>query len=193
MIGYLSGKPKVTATSTLIVCNGVGYLVHVTQTNRQQLSTSEESELYVYSHIKEDAFDLYGFLSESEKKLFLQLIDVDGVGPKTALNIMDRGVDAIVHAVQTADVSFFSSVTRVGKKSAQKIIIDLKNKLGGDTDLDLSTPTGKAAEVLEALLSLGFNETQSQKTIKQLDTENMRLEDAVKKAIQHLTKGENEK
>ncbi len=188
MIGYLFGTPKVTATSTLLICNGVGYLVNVTSSTKQQIASSKECELFIYSHIKEDAFDLYGFLTEGEKQLFLQLINVDGVGPKTALNIMDRGVDAIVHAVQTADVSFFSSVTRVGKKSAQKIIIDLKNKLGGQEDIDLSTPTGKAAEVLEALLSLGFHETQSQKVVKSIDTENVRVEDAVKKAIQLLTK-----
>lgn len=180
----------VTATSTLIVCNGVGYLVQVTQSSKAKFQGTSEVEVFVYAHIKEDAFDLYGFLTEGEKQLFLQLIDVDGVGPKTALNIMDRGVDAIVHAVQTADVSFFSSVTRVGKKSAQKIIIDLKNKLGGQEDIDLSTPSGKAAEVVEALISLGFSETQSLKVIKTIDTETMRVEDAVKKAIQALTKQE---
>ncbi len=188
MIGYLLGKPKKTLNNFLIVCNGVGYSVLLPKSSEERIANSEECEVFIHSHIKEDAFDLYGFLSEGEKQLFLQLIDVDGVGPKTALNIMDRGVDAIVHAVRTADVSFFSSVTRVGKKSAQKIIIDLKNKLGGEEDLDLSTPTGKAAEVMEALISLGFNETQSQKVLKTIDTETLRVEDAIKKAIQLLTK-----
>lgn len=188
MIGYLLGKPKRTAQGLLILCNGVGYSVLVPKSSEQRIANSEQCELYIYSHIKEDAFDLYGFLTEAEKLLFLKLIDVDGVGPKTAMNIMDRGTDAIVKAVQSADVSFFSSITRVGKKSAQKIIIELKNKLGGTEDIDLSEPEGKTKEVVEALTSLGFSETESQKVTKAFDIENMKIEDAVKKAIQELTK-----
>lgn len=188
MIGYLSGTPKKTSSGLLVLCGGVGYSVLVTKNSEQRIVNSEQCELFIYSHIKEEAFDLYGFLTEAEKVLFLQLIGVDGIGPKTAINIMDRGVDAIVGAVQSADVSFFSSVPRVGKKSAQKIIIELKNKLGGKTDLDLSEPVGKAKEVIEALVSLGFSETESQRILQGIDVENLRVEDAVKKGIQALTK-----
>lgn len=188
MIGYLSGTPKKTSEGLLILCGGVGYSVLLTARSEQRIANSEHCEVFVYSHIKEEAFDLYGFLTEAEKVLFLLLIGVDGVGPKTALHIMDRGVDAIVSAVQSADVSFFSSVSRVGKKSAQKIIIELKNKLGGKTELDLSEPVGKAKEVVEALVSLGFSETESQRVVQAIDIEALRVEDAVKKGIQELTR-----
>ena len=188
MIGYLLGQPKLTSSGLLVVCHGVGYSVLVTKGNQAKLALQSECELYIHAHIKEDAFDLYGFLSEGEKQLFLKLIDVDGVGPKTAMNIMDRGTDAIVQAVQSADISFFSSITRVGKKSAQKIIIELKNTLGGTEELDLSEPVGKTKEVIEALTSLGFSETESQKVTKTFDVESMKIEEAVKKAIQALTR-----
>ncbi|PWU23615.1 Holliday junction branch migration protein RuvA [Candidatus Cerribacteria bacterium 'Amazon FNV 2010 28 9'] len=187
MIAFLSGKPMITSTFVAVVCGGVGYEVKVTQSSIRQLVGKIEVELFIYSHIKEDCFDLYGFLTENERSLFLKLIGVDGVGPKTALGIMDAGIDGIVHAVQHADVSFFQKLPRVGKKSAQKIIIELKNKLGGTQELELAEPQGKAKEVVEALVTLGFNEQQVLKLTKELDIEAMRVEDAVKKGIQQLT------
>lgn len=188
MIVYLSGKPLLMAAQCAIVCNGVGYGVYLTTSTKTHVAALEHVELFIYSHIKEDAFDLYGFLSEEEKRLFLLLIDVDGVGPKTALAIMDRGVRGITLAVQAADVSFFQSVPRVGKKSAQKIIIELKQKLGGKEDLVLSEPEGKAKEVVDGLVSLGFNESMSQKLVASMDIDAMRVEDALKDAIKAMTK-----
>lgn len=187
MIGYLSGKPVPTRNGVLILCGGVGYSVLVCPRSLRDIVQTVQVELFIYPHIKEDAFDLYGFVTEEEKDLFLKLITVDGVGPKTAMGIMDRGIKEIVAAVQTADVSFFSSIPRVGKKSAQKIIIELKNKLGGKEDLDLAEPTGVAKEVVEALTSLGFSDTESIKVTKSMDLSALRVEDAVKKAIQSLT------
>lgn len=188
MIAYLSGKPFITSSTTAIVCHGVGYDVRLTQNSQRNIKDKEVVDLFIYTHVKDDAIELYGFVTEAEKFLFMKLIGVDGVGPKTALTIMDQGVESIVHAVQEANVSFFTSIPRVGKKSAQKIIIDLKNKLGGSEDLILAEPEGKAKEVVEALVSLGFSETESQKLLPSLDVENMRVEDAVKKGIQLLTK-----
>lgn len=186
MIVFLSGKPLITSSTTAIICNGIGYGVHVTSSTRGALQGLENVELFIHSHIKEDVFDLYGFVSEEEKTLFLKLIDVDGVGPKTALGIMDKGVLEIIRAIREADVSFFQGVSRVGKKSAQKIIIELKGKLGGE-ELTLQEPEGKAKEIVEALVSLGFSESQSQKVTQAMDIEAMRVEDAVKQGIKMLT------
>lgn len=186
MIAYLSGKPLVGNTFTAIFCGGVGYGVYVSKNTKIQMTNTKVISLYVYSHIKEDTFDLYGFLTEEEKTLFLKLIDVDGVGPKTALGIMDRGINEIISAVRAADVSFFQSVPRVGKKSAQKIIIDLKSKLGGE-ELLLVEPEGVAKDVLEALCALGFSTLESSRFVKSQDLSSMRLEDAVKLGIQVLT------
>lgn len=186
MIAYLSGVPMIKSTFSAIVCAGVGYGVNLTAGSKMKIQNLPSVELFVYSHIKEDAIDLYGFLTEDEKILFLKLINVDGVGPKTALGIMDRGVSDIIKAVQAADVAFFTAVPRVGKKSAQKIIIELKGKLGG-SELSLVEPEGKAKDVIDALLSLGFSDAESKKAIETLDLENMRVEDAVKQGIKKLT------
>ena len=187
MIAYLSGKPIKSGNETIVIVGGVGYMVHVTQETKIKIQAMDVIELYVYTHVKDDAIDLYGFLSSGEKQLFLKLISVDGVGPKTALLILDAGVSAIIKAIQEADVSFFQSIPRVGKKSAQKIIIELKTKLGGVTDIDLSEPQGKEKEVMDALLALGFGEVEIRKTIRDLDIEKLRLEDAVKVGIKKLT------
>lgn len=186
MIAFLSGKPLMTATTSAIICHGVGYGVTVTSSTRTAIQHLDTAELFIHAHIKEDAFDLYGFITEDEKILFLKLLAVDGVGPKTAMGIMDKGVMEIIRAVREADVSFFQSVSRVGKKSAQKIIIELKGKLGGE-ELSLQEPEGKAKEVVEALVSLGFSESQSQKIVHDIDIENMRIEDAVRQSIKLLT------
>jgi holliday junction DNA helicase RuvA len=186
MIAYLSGRPLITQSTTAIVCNGVGYGVNVTSSTKAKLASISEVNLFIHSHIKEDAFELYGFLTEEEKLLFLRLIDVDGVGPKTALSIMDRGVVEIVSAVRAANTSFFQSIPRVGKKSAQKIIIELKSKLGGE-ELSLTEPVGKAKEAIEALVGLGFSDSESKKVIEAMDTENIRLEDLVTAGIKQMT------
>lgn len=170
-----------------MLCGGVGYGVQITVSTKAKIISLEKVELFIYSHIREDSFDLYGFLTEEEKLLFLKLIDVDGVGPRTAMAIMDRGVVEIAKAVQSADTSFFQSIPRVGKKSAQKIIIELKSKLGGE-ELSLTEPVGNAKEAIDALVALGFSETQSKKAISSMDVDNMRLEDVVTSSIKLLTK-----
>ncbi|MBP9700226.1 Holliday junction branch migration protein RuvA [Candidatus Woesebacteria bacterium] len=187
MIGYLSGTPMITPTSTLMIVGGVGYSILITSSTRERLAQQEMASVFVYPQIKEDSFDLYAFLTEAEKELFKKLINVDGIGPKTALSIMDRGVSAVIAAVKTADVSFFSSISRVGKKSAQKIIIELANKFGGEEELDLTEPTGPAKDVAAALIALGFSETESYKVLKSIPVTELKLEEAIKLAIRTLT------
>lgn len=189
MIGYLSGKARKTQIGLLIEIGGVGYEVAVTMSTLAAVTDGESVALYIYEHLKEDRHDLYGFPTIQGKVLFLKFLDVDGVGPKTALAILDRGVDMIIRAIREADVSFFSSVPRVGKKSAQKIIIELKKIGGADTDLDLQEPTGIVAEAMEALVALGFLESESRRIVTSLASEESSLERLVTRAIQALTKG----
>lgn len=187
MIAFLSGTPRITTSTTAIICGGVGYDVRLTPTTRNACVNKSNVELFIYTHVKEDAIELYGFFSEDEKLLFFKLIGVDGVGPKTALSIMNQGVAAILSAVRSADTSFFQAIPRVGKKSAQKIIIELKGKLGGE-ELSLVEPVGKAKEAIEALSALGFSQSESQKVVESMQIADMRLEDVVKTSIKHLTK-----
>ena len=158
MIGFLSGTPLIIQDKILVKTGGVGYEVAVGVNTMTQIGLTSTVELFIHTHVKEDAFELYGFLTLDERKLFRLLLSVSGVGPKTALAIANTGSDAIRVAVQQADVAFFTAVPRVGKKLAQKIIIELKSKLGSLTELQLNSPVGIEQDALAALTSLGFDE-----------------------------------
>lgn len=184
MIGYLSGKAQsFDKDSILIDVNGVGYQVHVPQKLIQKLP----STLFIYSHIRDDAFDLYGFLTKDELQLFKLIISVSGVGPKTGIALIDKGVEAITQAISRADVDFFTTVPRLGRKNAQKIIIDLKSKLGGLKDLDLTTDSSETKEIVSALISLGFNRQEIKEILPQLNGQTT-LEAKISQAIKLLGK-----
>ena len=141
MIAYLTGSPIFQAQQVVVVTGGVGYLVHVGNTLLSQLSSqqAEQVSLHIYTHVKEDRLELYGFDRLENLELFKLLIAISGVGPKTAQNLVDAGSERLIEAVRQAQTSFFTSVPRVGKKLAQKIIIELKSKLGSLQELNLST------------------------------------------------------
>lgn len=184
MIAYLQGQALVKKDHLIVLTAGVGYLVTVGHKFLSSLSQDGlEVALYIYSHIKEDRFELYGFQTEEELEIFKLLIAISGVGPKTAIALADAGIEQLIDAVQQAQTSFFTSVPRVGKKLAQKIIIELKSKLGSLKELNLSTLSPKAQDVMDALLSLGFEENTIQTSLATLDLENMDLQVAIKTVI----------
>lgn len=188
MIAYLTGKPLIQSEELIILTGGVGYGVKVTTHVLSDCSVKEEVSLFIYTHVKEDALELFGFSTINEKELFKLLISVSGVGPTTALAILNKGSNQIISAIQNADVSFFTSVKRVGKKAGQKIIIDLKSKLGGIKDLDLTPLSQFESDMSQALLSMGFVETQVSQTIKNLDITDLPIEKAIQLAIKELGK-----
>ncbi len=183
MIAYLEGKVLVKKDHLIILTSGVGYMVAVGTKLLSTLKDGEVAALYIYSHIKEDRFELYGFQNEEELSIFKMLLAISGVGPKTAIALADAGTDKLIDAVQQAQTSFFTNVPRVGKKLAQKIIIDLKTKLGSLKELNLSTLSAKAQDVMDALLGLGFEENAVQTSMSTLDIENMDLQVAIKTII----------
>ncbi len=185
MIALLTGKPTSTRNGLIIDVHGVGYLVSVSSTLANKAIQSESCTLHIHTHVREDSLELYGFSSAEEKELFLLLLSVSGVGPRIALAIVEKGGTALITAVQQADVAFFSATPRVGKKLAQKIIIELKSKLGSLQDLDLGPVSEQQSTVLEALLSLGFNPQQSEQVVRDIDP-TLPIEKAVQQAIQKL-------
>lgn len=188
MIAYLTGKPLIQFDELIIVTGGVGYGVKVTNHILSQASGQENISLFIYTHVKEDALELFGFSSLNEKELFKLLISVSGVGPTTALAILNKGSQQIIAAIQNADVSFFTSVKRVGKKAGQKIIIELKSKLGGIKDLDLTPLSQLQSDIFDALVDLGFDETHVTQTLKLIDVQDLPLDKAVQLAIKELGK-----
>ena len=191
MIGYLEGKALARGEELLMMVGGVGYLVAVGQQVLRKAS-GEELALHIYTHVKEDRLELYGFQTAEELEIFKLVIAVSGVGPKTAINIIDGGVTQLIEAVQQAQLSFFTAIPRVGKKLAQKIIIELKGKLGSLKELNLATLSPKEQDIMDALLGLGFDENMIQDAISQIDLENMEINVAIKESIK-IASGKNAK
>lgn len=184
MIALLTGKPIHINNRLIIDVNGVGYLVAVTNSTAQKLANQSTVTIYTYTHVREESLELYGFFSPGDQELFELLLSVNGVGPKTALAISEAGANRISTAVQEADVAFFTSVPRVGKKQAQKIIIELKGKLGSIQELELGSLPPEKQDVQDALLALGFEEQQILRLMKSVPA-NMSTAEAVTWALQH--------
>lgn len=193
MIALLRGQPLIQGHSLIVLVNGVGYGVvvstRVIAALAEQLNAGKtEVTLYIHTHVREDSLELFGFTSAQDKELFELLISVSGVGPKTAVSIMDVGAPGIIGAVQSADIKTFTAAPRVGTKLAQKIIIELKSKLGSLNELYLGPTRPQEQDVLDALLALGYAEHQAHQALQKLDiTDNSETTALIKAAIKHLS------
>jgi Holliday junction DNA helicase RuvA len=190
MIGSLEGIPTITTTSLLITTSGgVGYMVTVTPNTLASFTGQERVSLLTHLVVKDDALDLYGFIDKNELYMFRLLIGVNGIGPKIAIAIMNTGIEGIVRAVTTADVSFFTQIPKVGKKNAQKIIIELKNKIGSVAELDLSDDsTSETDDFVNALLGMGFTRQEVTVLARSLPVEIVKIEDKIRYALQTKAK-----
>lgn len=168
MIAYLSGIIKYKGANYLtILTGGVGYKVSLPYDLLAKFKLNDPISTYIYTHVKDDAIDLYGFPAPEEMAFFELLISVSGVGPKTALAIFSRGkLPDIKEAIVKGDVEFFTSVPRLGRKNAQKIIIELRSKLGSLENLDLTQESSESKEIVEALKSFGFEKGEAKDALK---------------------------
>jgi holliday junction DNA helicase RuvA len=190
MIGLLSGTIVYKSESSVILdVSGVGYKVLVPQPILATLiMNGEQSKLFIYTHVREESLDLYGFAAPEDLKLFEYLIGVSGVGPKSALGVFSVGTRSdILNAIAKGDVEFFTSVPRLGKKNAQKIIIELKSKIGSTEDLDLSEGAGDS-DVVRALQGFGFTQREAQRALNALDGKATTPEEQIRLALKYLGK-----
>ncbi|OGV92486.1 Holliday junction DNA helicase RuvA [Microgenomates group bacterium RIFCSPLOWO2_01_FULL_47_10] len=187
MIGYLKGSViHKKGRELYILVREIGYRVRVGEKLAVTLRQGDEAELWIHTHVREDQLDLYGFNIPNELELFETLLSVSGVGPKVALSIVGtREVAQIEKAVQNADVAFFQSVPGVGKKGAQKIIVDLKGKMIVGRDLDLSGEGD--GEVAEALTQFGFSRIEVMGAVTKIDT-SLPVEAQVREGLKLLGK-----
>lgn len=190
MIGALQGIALSPITNPLtLMVGGVGYRVAIPQQTLKDIRHDEPVMLYTHTYVRDDALDLYGFLAKEELALFELLLSVSGIGPKTSLTIVDHGVVAVRSAIATADVSFFTTIPRLGKKNAQKIIIELKSKLGSIEELDLTADEqGETKDLLEALESMGFAKKEALSAIKQIKAADVSMEERLRQALKFLSK-----
>ncbi len=189
MIGFLSGKLLEADLNTIIIdVSGVGYLVHPSASVfGKNFSIGDKIDLPVYTHVREDQITLFGFSSKPELDLFKQLLTVSGVGPKSALAVTGSGsVAEIKSAVSNAEVDFFQSISGIGKKTAQRIIIDLKSKIGETKELDLSAVEIKQRkDLLSALKSMGISADEVKDAIKNVD-EKLPLQEQIRLALKQI-------
>ena len=192
MYDYITGKIAELNPAFVVLDNGgVGYMLNISFTTYNEIAKmSEQSvKLFVYEAIREDAHVLYGFMSRRERELFLMLISVSGVGPNTARMILSSlSANELEQCIASGNVGMLKGVKGIGAKTAQRILVDLKDKIkvAGDTLLDNnSAPSAVYDEALAALAALGFTQQVSQKALKKLlkDDPSITVEAAIKNAL----------
>ena len=179
MLYYVSGTVAILEPGLAVIdCGGVGYGCRVTAYTAAQLKLNQNAKLYITESIREDAFDLYGFISREEQKCYELLTSVNGVGPKAALAILSAGPQNFTLAVMTGDEKLLTAAQGVGKKLAQRIILELKDKVGGSSmELDFSGPAvsapaaqgSNAALASAALQELGYSPSEIAAALKGVD------------------------
>ena len=194
MFYYLNGTITLLDANLAVVdCGGVGYACHTTNYTLARLQLGKPAKLFTYCNIKEDAFDIFGFSTREELNCFEQLLGVTGVGPKAALAILSVvSPEQLTLAVMTQDDKTITMAQGVGKKLAQRIILELKDKLGA-SQLELNTVEfagsgapvrgSKSAEATAALVGLGYSQTEAAAALKGIDLEHLSIEDVIRRAL----------
>lgn len=192
MIGYLKGQIKrIKPNEILLEVNGVGYIVAISLRVFEQLAEKDNAELFIYTQVKEDAINLYGFLAEGDLEVFRLLISVNGVGPRVALNIMSgiTGND-LINAIQRNDVNRLTTVPGVGKKLAERILLELKNKTGQISSGGVSAQSyGVRGEAVSALMALGYQQKLAEKIVSEVtdSSPTLSLEEIIRYSLKRLT------
>lgn len=190
MIGWLSGKVVDKIGRYLILnVNGVGYRVMVLPDKLAKAVIGNPLILFIHPHIKEDLFDLYGFESKKELSVFELLLTVSGIGPKTALAILaGMKIEEIISAISQGEVGDFSGISGLGTKGAQRVIVELRTKVGAVGDLDLSgAETTERDEIIQALRTFGFTDRECREALKKISSaEGLTIEQKIKLALKNL-------
>ncbi|MFH1412536.1 MAG: Holliday junction branch migration protein RuvA [bacterium] len=170
MISYLQGKIIDKNVGRLIVLvNNIGYKVFVTSDLSNKAKKDQEIKLYTYQHVKEDGISLFGFSNKDELEIFELLISVSGIGPKSGLNVLlIASVDDIKQAIIINDSDLLTKVSGIGKKTAERIVLELRNKVGSLSDAHQSG-ISLASEEIDALMQLGYSLGQARQALQRVD------------------------
>ena len=201
MFYYVDGTVSVLQQGLAVIdCGGVGYACHTSQNTIGKLKTGEKARLLTWLNVREGVFELYGFIDEEEKSCFLMLTSVNGVGPKAALSILSVAPpDRLALSIITGDEKMLMQAPGIGKKIAQRIILELKDKMAKEsaaTGLDfsgggaVSAPafTSKATEAAQALAVLGYTSAEVSMALKGVDVENLPLEEIIRQSLKKMVK-----
>lgn len=201
MFYYVSGTvAHVEPYLAVIDCGGVGYACRTTNQSLSRLTVGEKGKLFTHLYVREEIFELYGFATEDELNCFRLLIGVSGVGPKAALSILSATTpEGVAMSIITGDEKALTVAQGIGKKIAQRIILELKDKLAkgqiapkgesyGGTGVTV-IPQNKSSEASAALAVLGYSQSEVAMALKGIDVEALSLEDIIKQALKKMVKG----
>ena len=199
MFYYLNGTiAEISANLAVVDCGGVGYACATTNYTLAQLKKGERAKLYTYLHVREDIFELYGFASQGELNTFKLLLGVSGVGPKAALAILSTTTpDQLTLAIVTGDEKTLTAAQGIGKKIAQRIILELKDKLSkdprrfaSDSGAAVAFPVqnDKSGEAAAALAVLGYTSQDIATALKGLDMNSLPLEEIIRQALKRMVR-----
>jgi Holliday junction DNA helicase RuvA len=193
MYEFITGKiTEITPTFVILECNGTGYFIHISVSTYSQIQSFKEIKLLIHQIIREDAHLLYGFYNKLERDIFRLLISVSGIGANTARMMLSSLTPAeIQQAILTSDVNLLTSIKGVGTKSAQRIILDLKDKLNREAtgeEIFVQKDNRIKDEALSALVMLGFSKTAVEKVVHKILSSNKDIvvEELIKKALKSL-------
>ena len=197
MIGYLKGTITHLVTDHCFIdVQGVGYRVFIPGATRQKLSIGKVSSLFTHMHVREDAILLYGFYTEDEYDLFLTLTSINGIGPKVAMGILSA-IDPkqFCLAISTKNIGMLTKLPGIGKKTAERMLLELKDKIGpitddGVTDLDVNVASGDIVEEgIQALIALGYNQNEIMPIVKRIGKNVESVESLIKLALREFSRG----
>lgn len=188
MFGHITGKIfDLKGTRVIVDAHGIGFVIHSTPSYIEKLKTAQEASFWTHTAVRETSIDLYGFQTEEELRVFELLITVSGVGPKSGLAILSvAGVKSIEEAVGSGDTSSLTKISGIGRKTAEKIVLELNGKL--ITTNKGENRNNEDIDVFEALKSLGYRERDIQDIIKNLPKDLVGVGEKVKHALKNLGK-----
>ena len=194
MFDFFEGKiERVNPTEVVVNCNGVGYLLHISLNTFEQIKSSQELKIYAHLVVREDAHTLYGFSGTAERELFIKLVGVNGVGPATARMILSAlSADELISAITNGNIAVLKSVKGIGPKAAQRLVVELQDKLGGIAtggNYELQSYSAAYEEAMEALVALGFSRNSVNKVLLKISKDsgnNLTSEEFIKKSLQLL-------
>ena len=186
MISQLRGKVIDKDIKTLILdVSGVGYSLNVTNTTLQNVTEGEEVSLFTHLAVRENSMDLYGFKTKEELNFFNLLLTISGIGPKSAIGILDgTPIETLKEGVVSGDASYLTKISGIGKKSAEKIIVELRDKLGAIT-IEQGAGSETRGDAIEALTALGYSEREAREAIQKTDKD-LPAEEMIKGALKEL-------
>lgn len=187
MIGYIEGEIIHKEDRFLVVlANSIGYTIFATPRTIADTTLGSATRFWTHLSVKEDALDLFGFAERDELSLFRLLIGISGIGPKSALNVLSLAdTGTLLHAIQSGDSAYLTKVSGIGKKLAEKIVLELREKAGTITTNTSGVPIAET-EAIEALEALGYQPRDTRELIRVLAKEHSTAQDIIRKALQTL-------